>query len=88
MEAAAVFSPDLVLVLPDDERLLAIAQLPLPQAPPRRLELVADPPQPAPPAPVAATIIRYAAYKAITASTWYVGISVVIALLVALLAEL
>ena len=86
MDAAAALSPDLVLVLPPEERRRVIAQL----APPTYFTA----PRPAAPiampqaAPVILhrAIVRYALYRSVAAAAWYVVFALAIGLVVAALA--
>jgi len=92
MDAASVLSPDLVLVLPPEERRRAIAALPA-AGPPAGL---ASPRTVRPPAIVAAerlapmivhrAVLRYAVYKSVVAAAWYVVFALAIGLVVAALA--
>jgi len=86
MDAAAVLSPDLVLVLPAEERRRVIAQL----APPRYFTAtrpagpIATPR--AAPVVVHRAIVRYALYRSVAAAAWYVVFALAIGLVVAALA--
>ncbi|MGH3003705.1 MAG: hypothetical protein ACRDM1_13755 [Gaiellaceae bacterium] len=77
-----------MLVLPPEERWEAISRLP-PFAPPpvRRPSPVAEPAGDEDALPLAQAILRYAAYRAIAVSLWYVGIALGIGVLTALLAR-
>jgi hypothetical protein len=86
MEGAAALSPDLVLVLPPDERRRAIAELAARGPRPIMFDSVPRSVGPSPTAPLAATIVRYAVYRTVAAATWYVAFAVAIGLLVAALA--
>lgn len=85
----AALSPDLVLVLPPEERRRAIAELaalgPFPASydikPTSVARLAA-----APPRLLAATILRYAIYRSAAAAAWYVAFAIAIGLVVAALA--
>jgi len=92
MDAAAVLSPDLVLVLPPEERRRAIAALPA-AGPPAYLASprIAGPPaivaaEPFAPTIVHRAVLRYAIYKSVVAAAWYVVFALVIGLVVAALA--
>ena len=86
MDAAAALSPDLVLVLPAEERRRVIAQLapptyftaPRPAGPVATLE--------AAPVDVHRAIVRYALYRSAAAAAWYVASALAIGLIVAALA--
>jgi hypothetical protein len=84
---ATPISPDLVLVLPEDERLRAIAELPAfaPFAPERAAPLVSAAEAPRPPS-IARLAARYALERTIAVTVWYIGIALAIAVLAAVLA--
>jgi len=85
---SAPVSPDLVLVLPDDERLRAIAELPpfAPFATERAAPIVPIAPVPES-SSVARIAARYALHRAIAVTLWYVGIALAMGVLVAILAN-
>lgn len=82
-----MLSPDLVLVLPPEERRRAIAELaaagpPIYHTP----ALPAEPPEPVASRRLATSIARYAIYKSVVVVAWYVVLAVAIGLVVAALA--
>jgi hypothetical protein len=85
---ASSMSPDLVLVLPEEERRRAIAELPPFAAfPTRRALPVAAIGEDRAHTPLTTAILRYTVHRAIAVSIWYVGIAIGIGLLTALLAQ-
>jgi hypothetical protein len=97
-QAATHLSPELVLVLGEDERRRAIAELPpFAPIPARRAFPVptartttareTNVSEDAVESPLARAILRYTLHRAIAVSIWYAGIAVGIGLLTALLAQ-
>jgi hypothetical protein len=86
MAGGAPLSPDLVLVLPAEERRRAIAELAALGLPTHYAVTPPAAPPATQPQRLATSIVSYAIYRSVAALVWYVAIAIAIGLVVAALA--